>query len=323
MLLQTYPALRSRDLAAIGAAFKLKAFAGARDDMSVDRADGEFVYKAVNFRQAGLAFVSYDSSVTLEFQPSRDILIAYQLREVSEVLVDGEVIENGVVHPGCLIPSGQGWSVQNPNGYEVLMLRVEAATLRRKLSALLGTENVRLDLRQPRAAGIGRALIRESVLTFAKELDMVDRRFLPSLVVNSVEEICLGILTSLSEQYLEAERTPPAASAAQLERVEQYILAHYGRPLIVEALAEISGVSARSVLHHFLSRHGCSLYDYLARVRLTMAQATLPAHRDEASVAAVALKCGFPSLNQFVQAYRHRFGEAPTRPLGERPPGMH
>jgi len=322
MLLQTYPELRTRDLDAVGAAFKLKAFAGGAN-LSAARAGGEFVFRAANFKQAGLSRVGYDSSIMLEVEPSSDILIAYQLREVSEVLVDGEVIENGVIHPGCLIPSERPWSVQNPCGYQVLMLRVDTETLRRKQLALLGVDHARLELRQPRAAGASRALLRESVLTFARELDVVDRCFLPSLVVNAVDEICLGILTSLSEHYLEAGRPPAAPSHVQMERVEQYIAANYQRPLTVEALVEVSGVSARSVLRHFLPRHGYTLHDYLARIRLTMAQATLPAYRDEASVASVALRCGFSSVHQFVQAYRNRFGELPTVPLGERPPGRH
>ena len=263
MLLQTYPELRSRDLDAIGAAFKLKAFAGGAD-LSAVRAGGEFVFRAANFKPAGLSCVSYDAAIMLEVDPCSDILIGYQLREVSEVLVDGEVIESGVVHPGCLIPSGRRWSVQNPYGYQVLMLRVDTEMLRRKQLALLGTDHARLELRQPRSAGATRALLRESIFNFARELDVVDRCFVPSLVVNAVDEICLGILTSLSEHYLEAERPPAAPSVAQLGRVEQYIAENYQNPLTLEALVEISGVSAGSVLRHFLPRHGYTLYDYLA-----------------------------------------------------------
>jgi len=322
MLLQTYPELRTRDLDAVGAAFKLKAFAGGAN-LSAARAGGEFVFRAANFKQAGLSRVSYDSSIMLEVDPRSDVLIAYQLREVSEVLVDGEVIENAVIHPGCLIPSERPWSVQNPCGYQVLMLRVDTETLRRKQLALLGIDHARLELRQPRSAGAARALLRESVFDFAKELDVVDGSFLPPLVVNAVDEICLGILTSLSEHYLAAERAPAAPSVAQLVRVEEYIAANYQKPLTLEALVEISGVSAGSVLRHFLPRHGYTLHDYLARTRLTMAQASLPAYRDDASVASVALRCGYSSAHQFVQAYRNRFGESPTAPLGERPPGRH
>src|SRR5437773_7353907 len=61
--------------------------------------------------------------------------------------------------------------------------------------------------------------------------------------------------TCLCEQFVEAERSPAAPSAVQLGQVEQYIVANYAKPLTVETLAEISGVSAQSVLSHFRSRY--------------------------------------------------------------------
>jgi transcriptional regulator GlxA family with amidase domain len=101
-----------------------------------------------------------------------------------------------------------------------------------------------------------------------------------------------------------------------LGRVEEYIFANYARPLSVETLAQVSGVSGRSVFRHFLSRYGCTPHDYLETVRLDMARAKLPAYRDRGSVASIALRCGFPSLNHFAQAYRKRFGELPSPMLG-------
>jgi transcriptional regulator GlxA family with amidase domain len=47
-----------------------------------------------------------------------------------------------------------------------------------------------------------------------------------------------------------------------------------------------------------------------------MARARLPAYRDRRSVASVALRCGFPSLNQFAQAYPKRFGKLTATMLG-------
>jgi AraC-like DNA-binding protein len=196
------------------------------------------------------------------------------------------------------------------------MLRIAADTLRRKLSAFLGVDRVRLDLRQPASAGLSRALLRESVLDFAKQLDSVDPQFLPALLAHSIDEISLGILTNLNEQVLEAERSPAAPSAVQLGRVEEYIFANYAKPLTVETLAHVSSVSGRSVFRHFLSRYGCTPHDYLETVRLDMARARLPAYRDRGPVTSIALRCGFPSLNHFVQAYRKRFGEHPSPMLG-------
>jgi transcriptional regulator GlxA family with amidase domain len=125
----------------------------------------------------------------------------------------------------------------------------------------------------------------------------------------------MRILTCLSEQYLEAERSPAAPSAVQLGRVEQYIVANYGQSLTVETLAEISGVSARSVFRHFRSRYDCTPHQYLERIRLEMSYVKLLACRDKESVGSVALDCGFQSLRHFEQAYRNQFGERPVPKL--------
>jgi AraC-like DNA-binding protein len=250
--------------------------------------------------------------------PSNDILVGFQICEVSEVALHGQFIENTVSDAGCLIPNQSAWSVRNPRGYQVLMLRVAMESLQRKLSALLGADRVRLDLRQPSSAGVDRVL-RDASLDFARELDLVDPKFLPSLVASSTEDICIGILTCLSQQYLEAERSPAAPSAVQLGRVEQYIVANYARSLTVETLAEISGVSARSVFRHFRSRYDCTPHQYLERIRLDMSYVKLLACPDQKSVGLVALNCGFPSLRHFEQGYRKRFGESPVPKLIARP----
>ena len=136
----------------------------------------------------------------------------FQIREVSEVTLDDAMIENGAHDVGCLIPGDRAWHVRNPNGYVVLLLRVASATLQRKLSTLLGSDRARLDLRQPSSAAVHRTLLRDAAIGFASELDEVDPKFLPSLVANSTEDICIGMLTCLSEPYLEAERSPAAPS---------------------------------------------------------------------------------------------------------------
>jgi transcriptional regulator GlxA family with amidase domain len=208
--------------------------------------------------------------------------------------------------------------VHSPDGYEVLILRVAGESLRRKMSALLGAERVRLDLRQPSAAR-GDRVLRDISLDFACELDAVDPMFLPALVAHSTEEICVRILRSLSEQVLEAERAPAAPSAVQLGQVEQYLVANYAKPLTVENLAAVSGVSAGSVFRHFRARYDCTPHQYLEKIRLEMAYAGLMSCRNLNSVGSIALSCGFHSRRTFEQAYLKQFGERPTPMLVERP----
>ena len=317
MLLRSYPELRTRNRDVIETALKLSGYS-TRIELPAGSATDEFVVHKAAFKEIGLTFIGYDSPVAIEVNPGDDILIGLQIREVSEVALRGQLIENTVSDAGCLIPDQSPWSVRNPRGYQVLMLRVATESLRRKLSALLGADRVRMDLRQLSSAGVGR-VIRDAILNFARELDVGDPAFLPSLVANSTEDICNRILTCLSEQYLEVERSPAAPSAVQIGQVEQYIVANYAQPLTVETLAEISGVSARSVFRHFRSRYDCTPHQYLERIRLEMSYVKLLASRDPNSVRLIALDSGFQSVRHFEQAYRRQFGERPEPKLIDRP----
>jgi AraC-like DNA-binding protein len=311
-MLKSYPECRSRDINVIEAALMANAY-GVRVDLPGGRPADELIANAARFNEAALTFSSYQSPITFGFKGADCIRLVYQISNISDVLLDGRAIANASSPAGYLIPHDRPWSVRYPTGYRNLSVRVANETLERKLSAFLGSDRVRLDLRQPSMTDDRRALLlREAVFNFARELDVVDRRFLPLLVTTVTEEICIGILTCLCEQFLEAERAPAAPSAVQLGRVEQYIVANYAKPLTVETLAEISGVSAQSVLRHFRSRYDCTPHEYLGRIRLEMARFAIPVVADKSAVTSVALSCGFPSLSSFEQAYRGAFGELPV-----------
>jgi AraC-like DNA-binding protein len=311
-MLKSYPECRSRDINVIEAALMANAY-GVRVDLPGGHPADELIANAARFNEAVLTFSSYESPITFGFKAADCVRLVYQISKISDVLLDGSAIANASSPGGYLIPHDRPWSVRHPTGYRNLSVRVATETLERKLSAFLGSDRGRLDLRQPSLSDDRRALrLREAVFNFARELDTVDRRFLPLLVTTATEDIFMGMLTCLSDRLLEAERSPAAPSAVQLGQVEQYIVANYAKPLTVETLAEISGVGARSVLRHFRSRYDCTPHEYLGRIRLEMARFTLPVFADENSLTSVALSCGFPSLSCFEQAYRGAFGELPV-----------
>jgi AraC-like DNA-binding protein len=310
-MLEAFPETRSRDINEIEAAHRAMAY-GESVDLPGGRPRHELVANAVRFNDAALVFSAYDGPIAFGFKAASCIRLNYQIRKVSEVMLDGSVIENGSSGTGYLIPNERPWSVRHTTGYRSLSMRVAGEALQRKLSALLGSHRARLDLRQPSSADCQNArLIRDAVFDFAKQFEIADRRFRPLLVESSIDDICLKILTGLSGHVLESDRSPAAPSDLQLGRVEQYLVANFTRPLSVETLAEISGVSALSVYRHFRSRYGCTPNDYLGKVRLEMAHVMLLSCHDQNSVASVALQCGFPSMSDFEQAYRKRFGEHP------------
>lgn len=317
-MLHSHPQFRSRDIDEVKAHFRVRGQA-SHMELPGGRRRGEFVANAVRTQDATLLYTRYDDPITMGFEASGHIHIGYQVHEVSQVVCDGKVTDNGMHQAGCLVPDQQDWSVQNPNGFQVLLLRLSTEVLQRKLSAFLGEPGVRLDLRQPAAAdAISAMRLRTSVFDFAHDVNVADKRFLPQLIASATEEIFQGVLASLSEQLLAAERAPPAPSVPQLGQVEQYIVAHYTEPLTIETLANVSGVSARSVFAHFRSRYGCTPQAYLERIRLDLAHFLLPGCKDQDALARIALQCGFSSPAHFERAYRKKFGEFPALPPAAR-----
>src|SRR4051812_18537543 len=141
MLLRSYLELRTRDRDVIETALRARGY-GTRIELPAGSSSDEFIFHRAAFKEVGLTFLGYDSPVAIEVNPSNDILIGFQVREASEVVLHGEIIQNTVFDAGCLIPNQSSWSVRNPRGYQVLMLRVATESLRRKLSALLGADRV-------------------------------------------------------------------------------------------------------------------------------------------------------------------------------------
>jgi transcriptional regulator GlxA family with amidase domain len=84
----------------------------------------------------------------------------------------------------------------------------------------------------------------------------------------------------------------------------------------VAELAEIAGMSVRSLQEGFRRHVGCAPMAYLQQVRLLRAHDALRrADPTRITVAAVAHRWGFAHLGRFAAAYRTRFGQTPSETL--------
>jgi AraC-like DNA-binding protein len=107
------------------------------------------------------------------------------------------------------------------------------------------------------------------------------------------------------------------ASRASLQRVEEYAAAHLGDLITLGDLARVAGVSARSLQLEFHRRRGVPPMAWLREQRLERVRAELL--RGVGTVSEIALRYGFTHLGRFAEAYRQRFGEAPSQTLRPRP----
>lgn len=89
-----------------------------------------------------------------------------------------------------------------------------------------------------------------------------------------------------------------------------WIRTHFDKPLRVEALAEIAGMSPASFHRHFKAATAMSPLQYQKSLRLHQARRLLIASADAARA---AYSVGYESASQFSREYARMFGCPPTR----------
>ena len=97
---------------------------------------------------------------------------------------------------------------------------------------------------------------------------------------------------------------------AQVRAAIGWIRTHFDKPLRIEALAEIAGMSVASLHRHFKAATAMSPLQYQKALRLQAARRLL-ASGGEASRA--AYRVGYESASQFSREYARMFGRSPAR----------
>ena len=102
----------------------------------------------------------------------------------------------------------------------------------------------------------------------------------------------------------------------RIAQVEEYLLAHLCEPVSRTALAQLAGVSVRTLSRAFLKRHGMGPMAFLRRQRLEAARREiLLAEPGETTISEIALRYGFAQPSKFTLAYKAEFGEKPSDTL--------
>lgn len=223
----------------------------------------------------------------------------------------------GVDRPS-LTSAGRPTMLDYGEGFAHLFVRIKSQSLQRKLELLLGIP-VRRALEfalddftgQPALEGL-----RQLIELLVQELDD-ERSALSPLAVQELEQaVMLQLLFASRHNFSDLlDREPREAAPVHVRRIEAYIEANWNRPVRIEDLAEVSGVSARTLFRSFEKAHGCSPMIFAKRIRLTRVRDLLSRPDDATSVAGVALACGFSNLGHLAHDYRKQFGELPSATL--------
>jgi AraC-like DNA-binding protein len=139
----------------------------------------------------------------------------------------------------------------------------------------------------------------------------------PIMAVPLVHAILSGLLLS-ADHDLRAQLDAPARSIGPttVRRADEYIEQHAHEPLSVGQVASSAGVSVRALQQGFKRSLGATPHQIIQHTRLERAHHDLVnASADEATVAGIGAKWGFPHAGRFAALYHARYNTYPSTTL--------
>jgi AraC-like DNA-binding protein len=203
------------------------------------------------------------------------------------------------------------------SGYHGRTIGIPTQVVESTLDALTGisrAESVRFDLSVNLGSAGGAAALR----LFEFMVSEVDRRGpkrSPIVEDQLAEAFVCALLSGLPHNHSRLfTTTPMVVEPLCVRRAEEYIEANAHEHIALADLAAVTGVAIRTLTAAFRTHRGYSPMAFLRTRRFELAHKRLVA-TSAATVAAVALSCGFEHLGRFSVGYRARFGESPTETL--------
>jgi AraC-like DNA-binding protein len=283
------------------------------DDPAGLKVRGNFV----RLRDICLGFGTTGTSTKVHFPESDFARLQLPLRGWGVTRCGSRTVQVSAGRPS-LTSAGRPTVLHYGPDFEHVFLRAKSAALHRKLTALLGMpirQNIEFSLSEfaspARLSGMQRL-----VRLLIEQLDDAESSLVPAAIAELEQAAIVQLLFAGLHNYSELlEQKPSDAAPAHVRRVEAYIEANWDAPIMIESLAEISGVSARTLFRAFEKARGCSPMTFVKKVRLERARDMLNKPDETTSVSRVAFACGFSNLGHFASAYRGAFGELPSQTL--------
>lgn len=131
------------------------------------------------------------------------------------------------------------------------------------------------------------------------------------------DELITALLIAMEEsQYDTVQQTTGRTEKVQIANAEDYLFSNLTNPVSRAELAEVAGVSIRSLSRAFMRRHGVGPMKFLKQRRMEAVRMELiNAEHKNTKVSDVALRYGFTELGKFSLLYKSIYNEKPSETL--------
>jgi AraC-like DNA-binding protein len=263
-----------------------------------------------------LNYVRYGATVTID--PGllqRFFLVQIPLRGKAEIASGGQRLTSQVGLASIVSPTlatRMEWTADCAQ----LIVQLERGLLERHLISLIGDVQrlpVEFALGLDVTSGEGAAWL--TLVEFVR--DQLARGSGPELLVSELGYALVSSLLRLQPSNFSELLALRQGGAAprHVKRAEEFMRAHADQAITLDVLAQITGVTGRTLQEGFRQFRGVSPLQKLREVRLERVHADLLAPMPGDSVTSLALKWGFTHLGRFAGDYHARYGESPSDTL--------
>ncbi len=258
----------------------------------VERHKNKFTYPLHSHRECELNFISNGAGVRRIVGDSIETIGSYEL-----VLVTGEHLEHVWEQGSCTSEDIREITIQfSPDLFDAGLLSKNQF------------ESIRKMFDQARQ---GLSFPQEAIMKVYSKLDTI------SLETDSFMQVlrCIEILHELSQfeghklATSAFAKAPRHSESNRVERIKEYIHAHYAEPMTLDAIADLISMSPSSCSRFFKTHAGRTVTDYIVDVRLGNAARSLVDTNESISV--ICYACGFNNLSNFNRVFKDKKGMTP------------
>jgi AraC-like DNA-binding protein len=266
-----------------------------------------------------LNYVQYGGDVLIEpGELGTFFLLQLPLSGSARIGCGGQEVDASVQQATLLSPS-LGVSMRWSEACGKLLVQIPRTAMERALAAMLGRglrgpiefePAVRLD------RGAGRRIAR--MVHLLREDVEAGATFFPDSGAGlpARETLMMALLRAMPHSYSELLLAPvPGIAPRHVRQAEEYMRANVADPITIADIAEIVGVSVRSLQEGFRRFRDRTPLEALHIIRLDGARQALLRPDPADSVTTIALRWGFAHLSRFAGAYVERFHERPSETL--------